>query len=144
MYPGHDVPVVQLSVQPGLGTARHVALGQALAPLAADGVLIVGSGHTTHNLRDWIANPRRREPLAYAQAFADWLGARLAAHDTQALVDYRDRAPEAARAHPTEEHFLPLFVAWGAAGDAPRVERIVEGFEAGSLALDSYAFHQVH
>jgi len=144
MYPGHDVPVVQLSVQPGLGTARHIALGQALAPLAAEGVLLVGSGHTTHNLRDWIANPRRREPMAYAQAFADWLGARLAAHDTQALVDYRDRAPEAARAHPTEEHFLPLFVAWGAAGDSPRVERIVEGFEAGSLALDSYAFHPVH
>jgi 4,5-DOPA dioxygenase extradiol len=144
MYPGHDVPVVQLSVQPELGPARHVALGHALAPLANDGVLIVGSGHTTHNLRDWIANPRRREPMAYAKAFADWLAASLAAHDTAALVDYRERAPEAARAHPSEEHFLPLFVAWGAAGEAPRVERVVEGFEAGALALDSYAFHQVH
>jgi 4,5-DOPA dioxygenase extradiol len=144
MYPGHDVPVIQLSVQPELGTARHVALGRALAPLAAEGVLIVGSGHTTHNLRDWMANLRRGEPMPYAQAFAGWLAERLAAHDTDALVAYRERAPEAARAHPTEEHFLPLFVAWGAAGEAPRVERIIEGYEAGALALDSYAFHRAH
>ncbi len=144
MYPRHDVPVVQLSVQPELGTARHVALGRALGPLADEGVLIVGSGHTTHNLRDWMANPRRRDPLPYAQAFAGWLESRLAAHDTDALVAYRERAPEAARAHPTEEHFLPLFVAWGAAGDAPRVERVVDGYEAGALALDSYAFRRAH
>jgi len=144
MYPQHDVPVIQLSVQPELGTARHIALGRALAPLAADSVLIVGSGHTTHNLRDWMSNPRRREPMPYAQAFAHWLGERLDAHDDDALVGYRERAPDAARAHPTEEHFLPLFVALGAAGDAPRVEKIVEGFEAGALALDSYAFHPLH
>ena len=143
MYPGHDVPVVQLSVQPELGTARHVALGRALAPLAADGVLIVGSGHTTHNLRDWMANPRRNEPLRYAQAFSAWLGERLSAHDTAALVAYREQAPEAARAHPSEEHFLPLHVAWGAAGDNPRVERVIQGFEAGALAMDSYAFYPV-
>jgi 4,5-DOPA dioxygenase extradiol len=144
MFPEHDVPVVQLSLQPALGPARHVALGGALAPLAADGVLVVGSGHTTHNLRDWMGNPRRSEPLRYAQEFAEWLQERLVAHDTAALIAYREQAPEAQRAHPTEEHFLPLHVAWGAAGEAPRVERIVGGFEAGALALDSYAFHPVH
>ena len=69
MFPAHDMPVAQVSVQPELGPARHVALGQALAPLAGEGVLIVGSGHTTHNLRDWMGNPRRTEPLRYAQAF---------------------------------------------------------------------------
>ncbi len=144
MYPGHDVPVVQVSVQPAHGTAAHVALGSALAPLADDGVLVVGSGHTTHNLRDWMGNPRRHEPLRYAQAFADWLHERLLVHDTAALIAYRDLAPEAARAHPTEEHFLPLHVAWGAAGDHPRVERIVRGFEAGALSMDSYAFYPRH
>ena len=141
MYPDHEVPVAQISVQPELGTASHVALGRALAPLARDGVLIIGSGHTTHNLRDWMGNPRRHEPLRYAQAFADWVNARLGAHDTAALVDYRLQAPDAARAHPSEEHFLPLHVAWGAAGENPRVERILEGFEAGALAMDSWLFH---
>ena len=78
--------------------------------------------------------------MGYAQAFADWVHERLAAHDTAALVDYRTRAPEAARAHPSEEHYLPLLVAWGAAGDDARVERSSAGFEAGALANDSYLF----
>lgn len=144
MFPEENVPVVQVSVQPELGTEHHVALGRALAPLLKEDVLIIGSGHTTHNLRDWIANPRREEPLRYAQAFSEWLGDRLAAHDTDALIGYREQAPDAARAHPSEEHFLPLHVAWGAAGDNPRVEKIVGGFEAGALSMDSYAFYPVH
>jgi 4,5-DOPA dioxygenase extradiol len=121
-----------------------VAIGQALASLPGEDVLIIGSGHTTHNLRDWMGGARRNEPLRYAQDFAEWLRARLVAHDTAALIAYRDEAPEAARAHPSEEHFLPLHVSWGAAGNDPRVERIVGGFEAGALSLDSYAFHPVH
>jgi 4,5-DOPA dioxygenase extradiol len=142
MYANAAVPVVQISLQPELGTAHHLRLGRALAPLADDNVLIVGSGHTTHNLRDWMANPRRQEPLRYAEAFAGWVGDRLAAHDAQALLAYRDQAPDAARAHPSEEHFLPLFVAWGAAGADAETQRIVEGFEAGALAMDSYLFRQ--
>ncbi len=141
MYPDADLPVVQLSVQPQLGAVHHVALGRALSPLTNDGVLIVGSGHMTHNLRDWMANPRRQEPMKYAQAFAGWIDDRLRAHDANALIAYRERAPEAARAHPTEEHFLPLHVAWSAAGGQARVERILDGFEAGVLAMDSYLFH---
>ncbi len=140
MYPQADVPVVQVSLQPGLGTAHHVRLGRALAPLADDNVLIVGSGHTTHNLRDWMSGARRQEPLRYAEAFAGWVGARLEARDTDALIAYREQAPEALRAHPTEEQFLPLLVAWGAARPDAHVERVVEGFEAGALALDSYVF----
>ena len=140
MYPDADVPVVQISLQPELGTARHVALGRALAPLASNGVLIIGSGHATHNLGDWMANPRRSVALRYAQTFAEWLHQRLLAGDTDALIGYRDEAPEAARAHPSEEHFLPLLVAWGAAGESARAERFVAGFEGGALANDSYVF----
>jgi len=140
MYPDADVPVVEISLQPGLGAARHVELGRALSPLAGDGILIVGSGHVTHNLRDWMANPRRQEPLRYAQTFADWVHERLTAHDTAALVAYRERSPEAVRAHPSEEHFLPLLVAWGAAAEDARVERLAAGFEAGALANDTYVF----
>jgi 4,5-DOPA dioxygenase extradiol len=140
MYANADVPVVEISLQPGRGTAHHVELGRALAPLADDGVLIVGSGHATHNLRDWMMNPGRREPLRYAQEFAGWLHDRLAAGDTDALIAYRDRAPEAARAHPTEEHFLPLLVAWGAAGAGARAERMSAGIDGGALVNDSYKF----
>jgi 4,5-DOPA dioxygenase extradiol len=142
MYPSADVPVVQLSVQPELGTAHHLRLGSALVSLAADNVLIIGSGHTTHNLRDWMGNPRRQEPLRYAEAFAGWVGDHLRDHDAEALLAYRERAPDAVRAHPTEEHFLPLFVAWGAAGTDADVVPVVEGFEAGALAMDSYLFRQ--
>lgn len=142
MYPDADVPVIEISLQPALGAGRHVELGRALAPLADDGVLILGSGHTTHNLRDWMAGRRSNEPLPYAQAFAGWVHDRLAAGDTDALVAYRDSAPEAARAHPSEEHFLPLLVAWGAAGEGARAERFVTGFEGGALANDSYLFRQ--
>jgi 4,5-DOPA dioxygenase extradiol len=142
MYPEHDIPVVQLSLQPELGTAHHLRLGRALAPLTDAGVLIIGSGHTTHNLRDWMANRRREEPLRYVESFAAWLKQQLEAHDADAVIAYRDRAPEAARAHPTEEHFLPLLVAWGAAGTDARADRLLGGFEGGALSLDSYRFER--
>ncbi|MEP6942033.1 MAG: class III extradiol ring-cleavage dioxygenase [Betaproteobacteria bacterium] len=140
MYPQHDIPVTQLSVQPELGAAHHLRLGRALAALREDNVLIIGSGHTTHNLRDWMSNPRRDEPLRYVEAFASWLYGRLQAHDDDAVSAYRERAPEAQRAHPTEEHFLPLLVAWGAGGTDAPVERVLRGYEAGALSLDSYMF----
>lgn len=139
MYPQADVQVVQLAVQPAHGAAHHLALGRALAPLRDEGVLVIGSGHTTHNLRDFMLDRRGGgAPAAYAKAFADWVAARLAAGDTEALVAYRDRAPEAERAHPTAEHFLPLFVAYGSAGEHPRVETLVEGYEGSALALHSW------
>jgi len=141
MYPDGDVPVVQVSLQPELGSAHHVELGRALAPLAEKGVLIVGSGHATHNLRDWMMNRGNGAPVAYAEAFATWLSQRLEAHDTAALVDYLQQAPDAARAHPSSEHYLPLLVAWGAAGDSAKVERQSTGFEGGVLANDMYLFH---
>ena len=141
MYPKADVPVVQLSVQPDHDTEHHLRLGSALRPLADEGILIIGSGHATHNLRDWASSPRRQEPLSYVDAFSRWLQQSLVSGDADALTHYRDRAPDAVRAHPTEEHFLPLFIAWGAAGAGATAERIVEGFEAGALSLDSYLFH---
>lgn len=140
MYPNADVPVVQLAVQPARGTSHHVALGRALAPLRDENVLVIGSGHTTHNLRDWMSGREGARPMQYAADFAQWLGATLAAHDDRALVDYRDRAPSAARAHPTEEHLLPLFIAYGAAGDDATVERVVDGYENGALSRDSFLF----
>ncbi len=140
MYPHHDVPVAQLAVQPGRDTSHHLALGRALTPLAHDGVLVVGSGHVTHNLRDWIGHRGANEPLPYAASFASWLHDTLAKHDDDALLAYRERAPGAARAHPSEEHFLPIFVAWGAAGRDALAERVYEGFDGPALSMDAYAF----
>jgi len=134
------VPVVQLSLQPALGTRHHLALGRALAPLAAEGVLLIGSGHLTHNLRDWVRGERNAPPAAYALEFQAWVAARIAARDLEALADYRARAPHAVRAHPTEEHFLPLLFALGAAAREGRAERIYDGIEGGALAMDAWVF----
>jgi 4,5-DOPA dioxygenase extradiol len=140
MYPERDVPVVQLSVQTELGPAHHLALGAALAPLADENVLVIGSGHVTHNLRDWSRDGRDARPLEYVSQFSDWLQRVLAAGDRDALTAYRDHAPGATRAHPTEEHFLPLFVALGAAGPGARAERVYAAIEARALAMDAYLF----
>ncbi len=141
MFPNADIPVVQLSVQPTLGVAHAYRVGAALAALRDEGVLIVGSGHMTHNLEDWMA----RSPMTteYVTAFQTWMLARLTANTRDDLTHYRERAPHAVRAHPTEEHLLPLFVAHGAAGamlETPSVARTFSGLEGGALALDAYRF----
>jgi 4,5-DOPA dioxygenase extradiol len=137
-YPKADVPVVQISVQPALGPRHHLQLGKALRPLSDEGVLIVGSGHMTHNLRDWSRGAGRPEP--YASEFAEWVKQRLEERDFDSLVDYRTRSPHGARAHPTDEHFLPLFFALGAAGDKSKPERVYDAIDSGVLAMDAYVF----
>ena len=140
MYPNADIPVVQLSVQPARGAAHHLALGRAIAPLSREGVLVVGSGHATHNLRDWMMQMHRPSELPYVGEFADWLAERLEAHDDASLAAWREQGPEAARAHPTDEHFLPLLVAYGAAGERPRVDRVHRDILGRALAMDAYRF----
>jgi len=147
MYPDADVPVVQVSVQPQLGAAHHLQLGALLAPLCDDGVLIIGSGHMTHNLREWMQfvrrhgmAPREAAVTPYVEAFRNWIDEALRRDDRTALARYRELAPEAARAHPTEEHFLPLLVAFAAAGTAARIEHVDAGVDAAVLAMDAYLF----
>jgi 4,5-DOPA dioxygenase extradiol len=140
MYPARDVPVVQLSVQPHLGAAHHLAMGRALAPLTERDVLVIGSGHVTHNLRDWFMSRGGKATLPYVAQFADWLQRKLQARDIDAVIAYRDQAPGAERAHPTDEHFLPLFVALGAAGDGARAEKVYEAIEGAALSMDAYRF----
>lgn len=139
-YPRADVPVVQLSLQSAQGTRHHLALGRALAPLAAEGVLLIGSGHMTHNLRDWVRTAGEVPPAAYALEFQAWVAERIAARDLEALAEYRARAPHAVRAHPSEEHFLPLFFALGAAAPGGASERLYGGIEGGALAMDAWLF----
>jgi 4,5-DOPA dioxygenase extradiol len=139
MYPDADVPVVELAVQPPLGPRHHIAVGRSLKKLSEEGVLIIGSGHMTHNLRDWARGAG--QPAPYAREFQGWVKDRIEQHDLESLADYRSLAPGGARSHPTDEHFLPLFVALGAAPESTRAERVYDDIEAGVLAMDAYVFH---
>ena len=137
MYPDADVPVVQLSIQPALGPKHHLEVGQALRGLGAEKVLVIGSGHLTHNLRDWARG--NGAPAPYAREFQAWVYERISDGKSQELVNYRSLSPQGVRAHPTDEHFLPLFVALGAAGDGAR-ERVYDAIDSGVLAMDAYVF----
>ena len=141
MFPDADVPVIPLSIQPRDGTAGALRLGRALAPLRERGFLVVASGNVTHNLGDYVRAARDGQGTpAYVREFADWVWARLAEGELEALLDYRRRAPDAARAHPTQEHLVPLYVALGAAGDDFAAERVHAGIDDYVLAMDAYAF----
>lgn len=147
MYPKADVPVVQLSLQTQLGAAHHLRLGAALASLPGEGVLVIGSGHLTHNLREWIGRarsqgmqPTETEAEPYVREFGQWVDSALRNDDHVALARWKEEAPHARRAHPTDEHFLPLPLAFAAAGPSPRVERFDLGIDSGVLAMDAYAF----
>lgn len=137
MYPAADIPVMQLSLPSHQGPALQTRIGRVLADLRARGILLIGSGSITHNLRelDWDAGPEVVEP--WAREFRDWLAARLAADDETALHDYRRLAPWAVRSHPSDEHLLPLFFA-RSAGGAFKVE--YEGYSKATIAMDIYRF----
>jgi len=137
LFPDADVPVTQLSIQPQLSALHHYRVGEALRPLTSEGVLIVASGSLTHNLSEF--RQRSEEVIPYVRGFQEWVRNALESHDLCALIDYRKLAPDAVRAHPTDEHFLPLFVALGAAG-AGQVYRYTDEVTFGVIAMDGYVF----
>ena len=142
MFPDADIPVVPLSLQSHGGPEAALALGQALAPLTARGFLVIGSGSVTHNLRDYqLAGRNGGQTPAYVRAFADWLADHVKALDWPALLDYRRQTPHGVQAHPSEEHLLPFYVALGAAGPQPTVERFHAGIDDFVIAMDAYQFH---
>jgi 4,5-DOPA dioxygenase extradiol len=138
-YPEADVPVVQMSVQPALGPRHHFNLGRALRPLVDEEVLLIGSGHLTHNLRDWARG--QGAPAPYAREFQAWVFDRLNQDNIEELLEYRSRSPHGVRAHPTDEHFLPFFFALGAAPEHARPERVYDAIDSGVLAMDAYVFN---
>jgi len=144
-YPNADIPVTQISIQTKHGTRHHYGIGEALAPLMSDGILIIGSGHATHNLGDFQAHrtdsSSQEEP--YAREFQRWLYRQLTAQDDASILDYVRLAPHAARAHPTPEHFLPLLIPLGAAGRTRRTRRVFDGMANGVLAMDAYVFEAI-
>ena len=139
-WPEADIPIFQLSIQPGQSPAHHIALGRKLAELRAEDILVMGSGSATHNLRALVRGGAVSEPEPWAQEFDDWLAEAVEKGDEAALTDYRVQAPNAVDAHPTDEHFLPLHVAYGAAGEGARGRALHRSFTLGNLSMASYAF----
>ncbi|TSP09968.1 dioxygenase family protein [Cupriavidus campinensis] len=154
-FPDADMPVLQLALNPYLSPATQIEIGRALAPLRDEGVIVIGSGSFTHNLQEVFGGGRKAqhgpETEPYVDAFRDWmkdaLDEALATGDTSRIAGYRDNAPFARRAHPTDEHLLPFFVALGAAlGPASKsdgqaqVDRIADEVTYGVLAMDTFVF----
>ncbi|HKE64429.1 MAG TPA: class III extradiol ring-cleavage dioxygenase [Micromonosporaceae bacterium] len=131
MYPDADIPVLQISL-PTLDPDKLLALGRRLAPLRDEGVLIIGSGFLTHGLpflRDFTVD---QTPPGWSVEFDAWAGEALARGAVDELADFRNRAPGMPYAHPTVEHFAPMFVTLGSASDpeaAPR--QVIDGFWIG-------------
>ncbi|KQQ56930.1 aromatic ring-opening dioxygenase LigB [Pseudomonas sp. Leaf127] len=137
MYPQADIPIVQVSLPSRQGPVLQTQVGKALAGLREQGILIIGSGSITHNLRelDWQAGPEHATD--WALAFRDWMIEHLVRDDEAALHDYRRLAPHAVRNHPSDEHLLPLYFARGAGGAFSIAH---QGFTLGALGMDIYRF----
>ncbi|RUO79982.1 dioxygenase [Idiomarina tyrosinivorans] len=140
LRPQADWPVVQLSLPYHASPQWLFDLGQALNTFAEQGVLIIGSGSLTHNLQDVVFNAQ--QPVAYAERFQQWITERLQQHDRAAVIRALNDAPDAARAHPTTEHFLPLLFALGAAAPDYHLQTIKGGIEHRALAMDGFCFNQ--
>jgi 4,5-DOPA dioxygenase extradiol len=128
MYPDADVPVLQISM-PTLEPTTLFEVGRRLAPLRDQGVLIVGSGFSTHNLREMRMDlPPYAPPPSWSAEFDQWLAEAVETGDIDDLIDFQRKAPAAFLAHPRTEHFAPLFVTLGAAADATSGRTTVDGF----------------
>lgn len=138
MYPDANIPVVQVSLPVDADEHSALALGRALAPLADDGVLIIGSGSLTHNLYEFRSGDVKE--AAYAREFSEWVREAVVQGDTERLLGTLQNAPHAARAHPTTEHFLPLLVAAGAVRQVLPATVLDGGIRHGVLAMESYVF----
>jgi 4,5-DOPA dioxygenase extradiol len=145
-YPAADVPILPLAFPPDWAPAKLHALGRALAPLRSDGVLVLGSGSITHNLRLVFSRAAHADTadgsipeIPESAAFRRWFVERSAANDLDALFDYRQQAPHAAYMHPSDEHLLPWYVAAGAGHEGPAL-RVHDSVTMGCLGMDAYVF----
>ena len=138
MLPQAQLPVFQVSMPFTLTTSSALALGRALAPLRAQGVLIVASGSMTHNLHEF--GQGSDHAADYVVEFTHWVRQAVQRNDIAALIDYRARAPHAERAHPSEEHFLPLLVALGAQLAGETALTLDGGVDNAVLSMESYAW----
>lgn len=136
LFPDADLPLVTVSIDPERDSAWHEAVGRALAPLRARDILAIGSGSISHNLPEVFAG--REQDRTWVETFTRWLAERTEAGDRESLLAAMERAPEAVRNHPTDEHLLPFYAALGTGGGSGR--RLHHSYTYGVLAMDAYAF----
>lgn len=142
MYPDADIPVVELSVQREGGAGHHIMVGRALAPLRDHGILIVGSGSLTHGFNATTKSNVALDapPPDWVTAFAEWVHEKAEAGAIDDIADWWGLAPNAKKNHPTPEHFLPLPLAMGAAGEGAKGRRLHSSVQHGVLSMDAYLF----
>lgn len=140
LFPEADKPTIQLSIPWPMDTKLALKFGQSLRELREQGVLIITSGSMTHNLRDVSYGDEADQ--AYIAPFVNWVNQAVMDFDTTALENYRQLAPFATRAHPTEDHFLPLVIAMGASDKHEQVRQLDSGVTYHALAMDGYVFEQ--
>lgn len=138
LRPKADVPAFQVSMPFDLDAGGASRMGAALGAMRRRGVMILGSGSLTHNLGEF--SPGAIKPAVYVREFVDWVRGAIERNDLDSLLQYRELAPHAKRAHPTEEHFLPLLVAMSARQSTDRVEVLEGGIEYGMLSMESFAW----
>jgi len=136
MYPQADIPVIQVSLPAG-SLQDLVALGEALSPLREEGVLIIGSGGSVHNLR---ALNRSTKTEAWASEFEQWLLTVIEGNQFEQLITPEQFPATIAQAHPTLEHYAPLIVAWAAADRLQRGRRQHHSFSYGNLGMSHFLF----
>jgi len=138
LLPDADLPVFQVSMPYTMTPAEALQLGAALAPLRRQGIAIVGSGSMTHNLHEFRQAAKHADP--YVMEFVTWVRETVRARALTRLANYRSNAPHATRAHPTDEHFLPLLVALGASDDQEVAQLLDDTVTYGILSMESYAW----
>lgn len=142
LYPSADVPTLQVSLPLDSPEQSVYALGEALSPLAQEGVLLIGSGSLTHNLQEVQMHQSPDHAASYAAEFSSWVRQAVLEGDISRLLQTLSIAPHAARAHPTTEHFLPLLFAVGAAPRYRQATVLEGGILHGVLSMESYVFAQ--
>ena len=138
MFPAADIPVVQLSIDYHRPPEEHFALGEQLKPLRDEGVLIVASGNTVHNLRVMQRQAAEGQAYEWGERFDIWVDTQVRQGQRAELARFRQLGDVAAMAHPTWDHYLPLLYAAGAADDADAVEVFNDSHQLASIAMRSF------
>lgn len=140
MFPNAEIPIIQLSIPWPMNAKQAIEFGKKLKPLRKQGILIMASGSMTHNLYDVGYNNSQEQ--SYIQPFVNWVRDAVKYHDLNLMENYRELAPFAKHAHPTEEHFLPLIIALATSDTTDDITELNGGVTYQALAMDNYVFGQ--